>query len=141
MTDGFVEPVSDGQTELVIHHEGQSRSIPIEVLHSREPAELRFRNDVLPVLTRAGCNTGKCHGSASGKDGFRLSLFGYDPAGDHYRITREVSGRRINLAEPTDCLLVNKAIGQVAHTGGQCLDPDSAHYQTLVAWLAAGGSA
>ena len=138
MTHGFVEPVSDGQTELRIHYEGQSSRIPIEISHSREPAELRFRNDVLPVLTRAGCNTGKCHGSASGKDGFRLSLFGYDPAGDHYRITREVSGRRINLAEPADSLLVNKAIGQVAHTGGQCLDPESAHYQTLIAWLSAG---
>lgn len=138
LTQGFIQPVSDGKTEMIIRHEGQSTRIPIEVTHSSQPAELRFRNDVLPVLTRAGCNTGKCHGSASGKDGFRLSLFGYDPAGDQYRITREVSGRRINLAEPAESLLVKKAIGEVAHTGGQCLEPDSAHYQTVVSWLMAG---
>ncbi|WP_397568996.1 DUF1549 domain-containing protein [Schlesneria sp. T3-172] len=138
LASGFVEPLADGQTELVIQYESFSTRIPIEVSHSKDPAEFRFRNDVLPVLTRAGCNTGKCHGSASGKDGFRLSLFGYDPAGDHYRITRELSGRRINLAAPADCLLVNKAIGQVNHTGGQCIEPDTAHYQTLIQWLTAG---
>ena len=138
LNQGHVEPISNGKTGLRIEYEGNSCEIPIEVVHFDDPVELRFRTDVLPILTKSGCNTGKCHGSASGKDGFRLSLFGYDPAGDHYRITREISGRRINLATPADCLLVQKAIGEVNHTGGQCIDPDSSFYGTLINWLSAG---
>ncbi len=141
LNQGFVEPLADGQTELKIEYQGMVCQIPINVTRFHEPVGLQFRNDVLPILTRSGCNTGKCHGSASGKDGFRLSLFGYDPAGDHYRITREISGRRINLASPEESLLINKAIGQVEHTGGQCVDPEGTHYQTLVSWLAAGALA
>ena len=78
-----------------------------------------FRLDVMPVLERGGCNTGSCHGSARGQDGFHLSLFGYDPQGDYYRITREIGGRRINLALPAESLLIEKATGAVPHTGGK----------------------
>lgn len=141
VTDGILEPVADGKTEVKISFEGQTCTVPVEVAKPKVTAPLRFRNDVLPILTRAGCNTGRCHGSASGKDGFRLSLFGYDPAGDHYRLTREISGRRINLASPANCLLVNKSTGKVPHTGGQRIDPESAHYQTLLTWLTAGAEA
>ncbi len=141
LNDGILEPLADGKTELKISFEGQTCAVPVEVAQPKTAVPLRFRNDVLPVLTRAGCNTGRCHGSASGKDGFRLSLFGYDPAGDHYRLTREIGGRRINLSDPERCLLVNKAIGAVPHSGGGRIDPESAHYQTLVTWLAAGAVA
>ena len=72
----------------------------------------------MPVFMQAGCNPGSCHGAARGKDGFRLSLFGYDPDGDHYRLTREINGRRINLALPAESLLIEKATGKVPHTGG-----------------------
>src|SRR5262249_12053717 len=115
--------------------------IPVEVTDANAAPPLRFRNDVLPILTRAGCNTGKCHGAASGKDGFRLSLFGYDPAGDHYRLTREMPGRRINLASPEDCLLVSKATGNVAHAGGKRIDAESEQFQTLITWLVDGAPA
>lgn len=141
LTDGILEPLSDGKAELKVTFEKLTCSIPLEVAQPTAPAPLRFRNDILPILTRAGCNTGKCHGSASGKDGFRLSLFGYDPAGDHYRLTRELSGRRINLADPEHCLLINKATGEVPHTGGQRIDRESGHYQTLITWLNAGAVA
>jgi len=137
--DGEVlEPLADGKAELHVTFEGLHCVVPIEVTGTGETVPLRFRNDVLPILTRAGCNTGKCHGAASGKDGFRLSLFGYDPVGDHYRLTREMSGRRINLADPEACLLVNKAVGEVPHTGGGPLERESKHYRTLLAWLANG---
>ncbi len=136
-----IEPVANGKTEVRVECEGLRASIPVEVSLSSEKAAIRFRNDVLPILTRAGCNTGKCHGAASGKDGFRLSLFGYDPQGDHFRLTREMSGRRINLAAPEECLLVAKATGEVPHTGGQRLDVDSEHYRTLLSWLTAGAVA
>ena len=87
------------------------------------PKPPSFRLDVEPVIFRAGCNSGGCHGAAAGKDGFHLSLFGYDPIGDHFRLTRELAGRRINLATPNDCLLVNKATGNVPHTGGRRIEP------------------
>ena len=80
---------------------------------------------------RSGCNTGGCHGAARGKDGFRLSLFGFDPDGDHYRLTREISGRRINLAVPAESLLLEKAVGEVPHTGGKRFERRRAsYYQT-----------
>ena len=97
-----------------------------------------FRRDVMPVFFRAGCNSGTCHGSSRGKDGFRLSLFGYDPKGDFERVTREMVGRRINAAIPEESLLLLKAIGAVPHTGGRLFPPDSTYYQTLLAWIAAG---
>src|SRR5262249_10939387 len=87
---------------------------------------------------KAGCNQGSCHGAARGKDGFRLSLFGYDPDGDHYRLTRELNGRRINLASIHDSLLMEKATGKVPHTGGSRFDDKSELYQALARWLEAG---
>src|SRR4051812_47930300 len=100
-----------------------------------------FKRDVMPVFMRAGCNAGSCHGAARGKDGFRLSLFGFDPDGDHYRLTRELPGRRIDLALPGECLLVQKATGQVPHTGGDRLKVGDEYYQKLMRWLEAGAPA
>jgi hypothetical protein len=97
-----------------------------------------FRRDVMPVLFRAGCNAGTCHGSARGKDGFMLSLFGYDPKGDYYRITEDMVGRRINLAAPAESLLLLKATGKVPHTGGELFKSDSSYYQTILRWIEAG---
>jgi len=97
-----------------------------------------FRRDVMPVLFRAGCNAGTCHGSARGKDGFMLSLFGYDAEGDYYRITQEMVGRRINLAAPEESLLLLKAIGKVPHTGGELFTKDTPYYKALLGWIEAG---
>ena len=97
-----------------------------------------FRRDVMPVFFRAGCNTGSCHGSARGKDGFRLSLFGYDPAGDYFRLTQQMVGRRLNLAVPEQSLLLLKATGKVQHTGGELFKPDSEYYKVLRDWIDAG---
>src|SRR5262245_44953079 len=134
----FLAPAADGSATLTVRYAGLSATVPVVVKKAAEAEPLRFRTDVLPVLTRVGCNTGKCHGSASGKDGFRLSLFGYDPEGDHFRITREMGGRRVNLATPDDCLIVNKATGKVPHTGGRRLEPGSENHLLLVRWLEAG---
>ena len=136
--DGIVEPISDGETELVVASHELTHRIPVRVTNAEKSPVLTFRNDVLPVLTRSGCNTGRCHGQAAGKDGFRLSLFGYDPNADYHRITRELAGRRINLATPEDCLLVNKALGKVPHSGGQRIEEGSREYRILIDWLAKG---
>ncbi len=97
-----------------------------------------FRRDVMPVLFRSGCNSGTCHGSARGKDGFMLSLFGFDPAGDYRRTVEEIPGRRINTALPEESLLLLKATGAVPHTGGKRFELDSDLAKTLLAWIEAG---
>ncbi len=134
-------PKSDGSTSVTFSHAGFECSINIRVSGAKEQPPISFRNEVLPELTRAGCNTGKCHGSASGKDGFRLSLFGYDPIGDQIRLTREQPGRRVHLADPKHSLVVLKAIGTVPHSGGGRIKEGSRGYESLVQWLHEGAKA
>jgi hypothetical protein len=97
-----------------------------------------FRLDVMPVFFRAGCNSGGCHGAAIGKDGFHLSLFGYDPAGDYYRLTQQIVGRRVDLSVPEQSLLLLKATGMVPHSGGRRFKADSELYKTLRTWIQQG---
>lgn len=124
-------------TTLVIAAAVSSWVIP--GAHAGEPsATPSFRRDVMPIFFRAGCNAGTCHGSARGKDGFMLSLFGYDPAGDYRRTVEEMPGRRVNAAIPTESLLWLKATGAVPHTGGKLFDKDSDLSETLLAWIEAG---
>ncbi len=92
----------------------------------------------MPIITKAGCNTGGCHGAAHGQDGFHLSLFGYDPDGDYERITREMGARRVNLALPEESLLLQKSTGNVAHTGGKRIDKNSNFYKAILKWIDAG---
>lgn len=99
---------------------------------------ISFRLDVMPVFMKHGCNNGSCHGAARGKDGFHLSLFGYDPAGDYYRLTRQIVGRRIDLAVPEKSLMLEKTTNAVPHTGGKLFDTKHEDYQTLLRWIKAG---
>lgn len=131
-------PGHDGQGELQVQFGGHRQTVPLIVSGAEAQPKIEFRNEVLQVLTKSGCNTGKCHGSATGKDGFRLSLFGYDPAGDHYRLTRELNGRRIHWNQPEKSLLMLKATGNVDHTGGGPISENSYEYEVLMQWLAEG---
>lgn len=131
-------PVLDGETTLNVAFAGQAVAVPVKVAQSKVDPPLSFRLDVMPIFLKSGCNTGSCHGAARGKDGFRLSLFGFDPDGDHFRLTRELSGRRINLAVPTESTLMEKASGAVPHTGGRQFEPTSESYATLKRWIEAG---
>src|SRR5688572_23296605 len=112
-------PQADGQTKLEIEYQGKTAAAVVNVKDAVADRPISFQLDVMPVFMRGGCNTGSCHGAARGKDGFRLSLFGFDPQGDYFRITRELGTRRINLASPVDSLLVEKSTGAVPHTGGK----------------------
>ena len=134
----IVSPVADGETTLDVAFEGQTVQVPVQVAQATATPPLSFRLDVMPVFMRAGCNTGSCHGAARGKDGFRLSLFGFDPDGDHFRLTREMIGRRVNLAVPDDSTLLEKSIGAVTHTGGKRIDKADGSYATLKGWIEAG---
>ncbi|MCG8583445.1 MAG: DUF1549 and DUF1553 domain-containing protein [Pirellulales bacterium] len=131
-------PVADGQTQLVVEHAGHKVSVPITVQQATDDRPISFQLDVMPVFARTGCNTGSCHGAARGKDGFRLSLFGYDPDGDHFRLTREIGARRVNLALPEKSLLLEKSVGAVPHTGGKRFDEKSDYYESIHRWLSAG---
>lgn len=101
-------------------------------------AETHFTTDILPILTKAGCNAGACHGAATGQGGFKLSLHGYAPALDHQRITRELGGRRIDLAHPDESLLLRKATRKTDHEGGRRLLPDAPETLRLQDWIARG---
>ncbi len=133
-------PLADGVADLVVEFGGRAVAVPVTVKDAKVDRPISFKLDVMPVFMRAGCNVGGCHGAARGKDGFRLSLFGFDPDGDHYRLTREINGRRINLALPAESLLLEKATGKVPHTGGKRFDENSELHQSIVRWLEAGAT-
>src|SRR6185436_5181680 len=135
---GIVTPLADGRTDLQVKYGGKQITLPVAVVQAKVERPISFNLDVMPVFMKAGCNAGSCHGSSRGKDGFHLSLFGYDPDGDYQRLTREQIGRRINLAIPEESLVVQKGLGAVQHTGGVRFNTNSELHQTLLAWLSAG---
>ena len=128
-------PAADGEGQLTVSFGGKSLAVPVKVTKAAENRDVSFRLDIMPIFMKTGCNTGSCHGAARGKDGFRLSLFGFDPEGDHYRLTRELSGRRLDLAVPSKSLLIEKAVGAVPHTGGKRFAPDSEICKELERWV------
>ena len=127
--------VKDGSTELTVKVGDQAVKVPVVVKDAAKDRPVSFHLDVMPIFMRQNCNTGSCHGSARGQDGFMLSLFGYDPDGDHQRITREMAGRRINLAIPEESLLIEKSIEAVPHTGGKLFEKYSDSWKTMVEWV------
>jgi hypothetical protein len=100
-----------------------------------------FNADVMPILVRAGCSSGPCHGANAGKGGFHLSLLGYDPDGDWLALTRFVGARRVSVARPDNSLILRKATGRMPHGGGGRFAPNSYEYRTLRAWIAGGAPA
>ncbi len=133
-----VKPLADGSCQLQVTAGGQTLTVPVVVKDGQADRPISFKLDVMPIFLKAGCNTGGCHGSSRGKDGFRLSLFGFDADGDYMRLTREWSTRRVNLAVPEDSLLLTKSTGKAQHTGGTLFKEDSDFYRTILRWLQAG---
>jgi len=131
-------PLADGATELLVSYNGQSAKAPIKVADAAKDRPVSFKLDVMPIFMRSGCNVGGCHGSARGKDGFRISLFGFDPDGDYVRITRENPGRRVNLALPEESTIIEKSLGKVPHSGNQCFEEGSFYHKTLLEWITKG---
>lgn len=103
-----------------------------------EPAPVSFTTEVVPTLTKLGCNTGGCHGKADGQNGFKLSLFGFEPAEDYEYLTKEARGRRVFPAAPERSLVLLKGTGTVPHAGGKRLDAKSDAYDLLRRWVAEG---
>jgi hypothetical protein len=134
-------PRADGAAKLTVTFASQSVEVPITVAQAAVDPPISFKLDVMPVFMKAGCNAGSCHGAARGKDGFRLSLFGFDPDGDYYRLTREQPERRLDLSIPSECLLIEKATGQVPHSGGSPTKKGDPYHATLLRWLESGAPA
>lgn len=141
IADQTLFPLRAGQTVLELSYAGQQVEVPVVVSAPKRQRDVTFGHDVLPALTRAGCNTGSCHGASRGKEGFRLSLFGYDPGGDYQRLTRELSGRRVDLSAALESLLLAKGTGSVRHGGGQRIEPGSESYRLIEEWIAGGAPA
>jgi hypothetical protein len=135
---GVVRPVADGKGALTIRLQDQTLTIPIEVKGQKEPYHASFVRDVMPTLSRMGCNAGTCHGAQKGKNGFKLSLRGYDPLFDHRSLTDDLKGRRFNRAAPDASLMLLKCTGTVAHVGGVLTQPGEPYYELLRSWIADG---
>ncbi|MES2789189.1 MAG: DUF1549 domain-containing protein [Planctomycetota bacterium] len=133
-----IKPKANGVTKLLVELGQQTAEVAVTVKDATDSRAVSFRLDVMPIFMKSGCNSGSCHGAARGKDGFMLSLFGYDPAGDYYRLTRQMVGRRVDLAVPEQSLMLEKTTGAVTHTGGKLFTPESDDYRTLIRWIEAG---
>lgn len=135
---GVLRSVSDGDTRIDVAVVGRTLQVPVRVERAQEPRVFHFENDVVPLLSRYGCNASGCHGKAEGQNGFKLSVFGFDPPADYAALVHESRGRRVFLSAPEQSLLLQKMSGGVAHGGGVRLRRGTAEYETIRAWLAAG---
>jgi hypothetical protein len=107
-------------------------------LEATEHSRVTFERDVEPILTRAGCNAGACHGKARGQNGFALSLLGFDPGHDYDAIVKDAGGRRVSRLVPADSLLLGKATARLPHGGGLRLVPGTSSYETVLRWVRTG---
>jgi hypothetical protein len=136
--NGTVRPKGDGSTVLTARFQGREARIPITVRGLAKAGPPQFVTDVMPVLTKAGCNQGACHGAAAGKGGFKLSLLGYDPDYDYEMLTRLGNSRRITRSQPDNSLLLRKPAMRVAHGGGKRFEVNSPEYRLLRDWITGG---
>jgi hypothetical protein len=138
---GYVRPMANGETTIEVQLGPQKLTVPVSVKGFGNGRAIDFRTEVMPLLSKHGCNAGGCHGKASGQNGFKLSLFGFDTEFDHAAITREARGRRVFPAAPEQSIFLMKAAGQMPHGGGKKILPTSYDYQILKQWIAAGAPA
>ncbi len=135
---GVVRPQEDGQGTITLWLQDQQVQVPVKVTGQKEPYHPSFVADVMPALSRMGCNLGTCHGAAKGKNGFKLSLRGYDPEFDHRALVDDLAGRRINRAAPEQSLMLLKTSGGVPHVGGVRTRPGEPYYEIVRQWIADG---
>jgi hypothetical protein len=132
---GWVQPLKSGSTTVTVTAAGKTASVEVKVDVPAEVKQHSFRHDVMPVLSKGGCNTGSCHGYSLGKNGFKLSLRGSDAAPDYTSLTEEFFERRINRHNPPASLLLTKPLGDVPHQGGVRFDHGSLMHKLLLGWV------
>lgn len=136
--NGVIRSVADGSAEVQVAVAGKTLTVTVTVEGSAQPRRFNFESDIVPLLSRFGCNASGCHGKADGQNGFKLSVFGFDPAADYDALTKEARGRRVFLASPENSLVLLKMSGGMAHGGGIRMPRGSAEYDTVRAWITAG---
>src|SRR5439155_10495934 len=128
------------ETTVTANIKSAKASVKVRVEKMQQSFEWSFRNHVIPILTKIGCNGGACHGALAGKGGLKLSLRGYAPADDHFVLTRQAGGRRVDRQEPAKSLFLQKPLRKLPHGGGKKLEEDSDDHRLLLDWIAAGAN-
>ena len=135
---GLVRPLRDGTATVTASAGGKNASISLAVRDFDVPPTVNFPNQVVPLFTKFGCNGGGCHGKASGQNGFKLSLLGFEPTEDFEHLVKEGRGRRLSPASPDASLLLTKAVNAVPHGGGARMEVDSVEYRLMRRWIVQG---
>ncbi len=136
---GHVTPISEGQTTLLVQTEtGLSQTVGVRVTNIDQDVPVNFPNQIVPIFTKYGCNSGGCHGKSGGQNGFRLSLLGFEPTEDFEYLVKEGRGRRLFPSAPQRSLLLLKATAQLPHGGGHRIDADSPAYRLMKSWVEQG---
>ena len=134
--DNFALPQGDGQATITATLQGHRAIATVNVKDFAAATVWSFRNDVLPVMTKMGCNSGPCHGAAAGKNGFKLTLRGYDPEVDYYTLTHQALARRTEMMEPARSLILLKPTLTIPHGGGRRFPVDSPEFKVIAGWIA-----
>ena len=137
-TDRLAVPQNNGEAIISASFGGHKTAAPVNVRDYAAPSTWSFRNDVLPVMTKVGCNSGPCHGAAAGKNGFKLTLRGYDPETDYLTLTHQALARRTERMEPAQSLILLKPTLTLQHGGGKRFAVGSPEYQVMSGWIAQG---
>jgi hypothetical protein len=138
-TSGFIRPLRDGLVTLTAHDDsGAKAEIQCEVQQWANDPDVNFANQIVPIFTKLGCNSGGCHGKAAGQNGFKLSLLGFEAREDFEHIVLESRGRRVSTATPDESLLLAKAVNAIPHGGGKKLEEDSHEYRLIRRWISQG---
>ncbi len=135
--DGKVSGVQAGEGFVSVEAGGQKARLPVRIA-GMERRPVGFVRDIEPIMSRAGCNAGTCHGSAKGKNGFKLSLRGYDPEFDYQALVNDLGSRRLNRVRVDESLMLQKPLGDVPHEGRQAIRPGSAAHALLRQWISEG---
>ena len=135
---GLATPSTDGVAVVTATAGGKSSTLKITVEGVTRQIPINFKNQIVPIFTKLGCNSGGCHGKASGQNGFKLSLLGFYPGDDYEFLVKEGRGRRLSAASPGESLLLLKAVGRSPHGGGKRMDVDSHEYRLIYRWVEQG---
>lgn len=135
---GLLAAAKNGTTDVIVEIQGKNVRVAVTVEGAEQEQPINFTNEIVPIFSKLGCNSGACHGKSTGQNGFRLSLMGFEPQVDFEALTREARGRRIVPSAPEVSLLLQKPTGNMSHGGGKRLSADSRDYQTLLRWIRVG---
>jgi len=135
---GEVTPLREGHAEITVKHQAITAVVPVDVVGFSQPVPVSFQRDILPILTKASCNSGGCHGKADGQNGFKLSVFGFDTLSDFQALTMEAHGRRVSRTTPGRSLLLLKGTATIPHGGGRKIEVGSRWHRRVERWIAEG---